>query len=461
MSDWTLCIDFGTAFPKAAAAPYDSWTRFDPRHVRPLMLGGVQETGNAFLLESAVFVDDDTVLFGRAAMARADELTHKKRMALRSFKTLLSVSDLDRALNTNAPTSIDPHRIFQMRDLVVMYLAYLLAAVDAAAAYDQMVSKATGVEFRYAAPAWRGGDSAGLHPSVVRLFGEAETFRLAMGKQMLNPEGVSFEAVNDLLPRAQARPEAFEMGLIFEATAAAAYSSIGLEDSASHMIVVDMGAGTTDVAALVRTRGQLTELPNARVTLKQAGDFIDRTIANTVIDASRWAKTPNQKTDLWDALMRNMRDIKETIFAEGSASLRHDGRVIRIGMKDLERGREFKTFLKAVNEAYEQGLGAVRDSATARGGRSLVEAVAVGGGAAAPFIKDLIRKKPKTRIDVQPRPATPDWAHAREFAGNLAPVFPQLAIAIGGALAPAEMLAASGGFNPPADGRTGIRTARD
>lgn len=460
MSDWTLCIDFGTAFSKAAAAPYDSWTRFDPRHVRPLMLGGVQETGNAFLLESAVFVDDDAVLFGRAAMARADALTHKKRMALRSFKTLLSVSDLDRALNTNAPLSIDPHRAFQMRDLVVFYLAYLLAAVDAAAAYDQMVSKATGVEFRYAAPAWRSGDSAGLHPSVVRLFGEAESFRLAVGEDMLHPEGVSFQAVNDFLPRAQTNPEAFEMGLIFEATAAAAYSSIGLQDSGSHMIVVDMGAGTTDIAALARTRRGVEELPSARVTLKQAGDFIDRTIANTVIDASRWAKTPQQKTDLWNALMRNMRDIKETIFAEGAASLRHEGRVIRIGMKDLERQREFKMFVKSVNDAYEQGLSAVREHAAARGAGE-VQAVAVGGGAAAPFIKDLIRKKPKTRINVRPRPATPDWAHAREFAGNLAPVFPQLAIAIGGALAPAEMLAASGGFNPPASGRTGIRTARD
>ena len=40
MSEWTLCIDFGTAFSKAAAAPRDAWTRFDPRFVRPLMLGG-------------------------------------------------------------------------------------------------------------------------------------------------------------------------------------------------------------------------------------------------------------------------------------------------------------------------------------------------------------------------------------------------------------------------------------
>ncbi|HVK80202.1 MAG TPA: hypothetical protein VM915_06275, partial [Verrucomicrobiae bacterium] len=439
----------------------DAWARFDPRFVRPLMLGGVQDSGNAFLLESAVFVDEGVVLFGRAAMARADALTHQKRMALRSFKTLLGVSDLDRALNTNAPNSIDPHRIFQMRDLVVMYLAYLLSAVDAAAAYDELVSKATEVEWRYAAPAWRSGDSAGMHPAIVRLFGEADAFRHAVGDEILNPEGVPIDLIRELLPKAQAKPEAFEMGLIYEATAAATYSSIGLPDSASHMIVVDMGAGTTDIAALVRSRGRLTELDGARLTLKQAGDFIDRTIANVVLDMSRWAKTPAQKTDLWDALMRNMRDIKENVFAEGSATLRHEGRVIRVSMRDLEKDRDFKTFMKALSEAYEQGLMAARDSAEARGAVE-IQAVAVGGGAAAPFIKNLIRTQPrKVRARVTPRPATPDWAHGRAFHGNLAPVFPQLAIAIGGALAPTEMLAAEGGFSPPASGRSDTRSVRD
>jgi molecular chaperone DnaK (HSP70) len=458
MSEWTLCIDFGTAFSKAAAAPRDAWTRFDPRFVRPLMLGGVQETGNAFLLESAVFVDDDRILFGRAAMARADSLAQHKRMALRSFKTLLSVSDLDRALNTNAPTSIDPHRMFQMRDMVVLYLAYLLAAVDAAAAYDELVSKASGIEWRYAAPAWRSGDSAGMHPAIVRLFGEADALRTAMGDDMLEPAGVPITTVQTQLPKAMAKPEAFEMGLIFEATAAAAFSSIGLQDSASHMIVVDMGAGTTDVAALVRSGSKLSELDSARITLKQAGDFIDRALANVVLDLSKWAKTQTQKTELWDALMRNMRDIKESVFADGQATLRHEGRVIRVSLKDLERNRDFKTFQKSLQDAYDQGLLAVNNSAMAHGAPQ-IQAIAVGGGAAAPFIQSLIRAKPlrQVRVPVKARPATPDWAHSRIFHGNLAPVFPQLAIAIGGALAPPEMLAAIGGFSPPAGARNGSR----
>jgi hypothetical protein len=47
------------------------------------------------------------------------------------------------------------------------------------------------------------------------------------------------------------------------------------------------------------------------------------------------------------------------------------------------------------------------------------------------------------------------------FGGNLAPVFPQLAIAMGGALAPEAMLAARAGFTRPANGQTDIRAERD
>jgi hypothetical protein len=166
MTRWTLCIDFGTAFSKAAAAPADAWADFDPGAVRPLALAGHEAGGNPFLLDSAVFIGEHSVLFGRAAIAEAAG-AGRKRMALRSFKTLLSVSDLDRALNTNAPASIDPHRVFQMRDLVVLYLAYLLAAIDRAIAGDATLSCAPEILYRYAAPAWRRGDSAGGHGSIT------------------------------------------------------------------------------------------------------------------------------------------------------------------------------------------------------------------------------------------------------------------------------------------------------
>lgn len=460
---WTLCLDFGTAYSKAAAAPRGAWTHFRPDHVRPLMLSSHDDRGNAFLLDSAVFVDDDRVLFGRAALARAEALAHRKRMALRSFKTILSVSDLDRALNTGAPLAIDPHRIFPMRDLIVLYLAYLMTAVERAATADSMLSHADAIEHRYAAPAWRSGDALGMHGAIQRLFGEAESFRKAIGdKMMLSPQGIPLKKVADTLPGALAQPQSIDLGLIFEATAATAYTSIGLPDSAAHMIVVDMGAGTTDIAAIARTGARVDELPGARVTLKQAGDFIDRVIANVVLEANAKSKSTEQQSELWRQLMIHMRDIKESLFADGRAVLRYEQRAVHVAMRDLDRDRDFRAFLKDLTRAYDDSLAVVRDVALARRANE-IQAIAVGGGAAAPFIQHLLTRRPSraNKLTIEARPATPEWAYAPEFQGNLAPVFPQLAIAIGGALAPEPMLSAYGRPNQAAAGRNGIPAGHD
>jgi molecular chaperone DnaK len=460
MSDWTICVDFGTAFSKAAAAPAGAWTRFDPGQIHPLMLAAHDPEANAFLLDSAVYVDDDRILFGRAAIQRAAESGDRKRMVLRSFKTLLSVSDLDRALNTNAAASIDPHRIFQMRDLIVLYLAFLLAAIDRAVRADPVLADAS-IRWRYAAPAWRAGDSAGSHESIVRLFGEAEAFRAAAGRRLLQNGGVAISFVTDTLPKTTANAQAFDMDLIFEATAAASYLSVGLQDSAAHVIVVDMGAGTTDVAALARSGARIQELPAARVTLKQAGDFMDAVIANRALEQASWARGPVVQAQIWSLLMRQMRDIKESLFIDGRATLRYDNRAITLTMKDIERDKDFRAFLKSLTEAYDESLSVVRDDAAARK-RKQLEAVAVGGGATAPFIQQLIRRKPKRGgVRVRAREATPDWAFTPAFQGNLAPVFPQLAIAIGGALAPDGMVATASGATPPANDRSGMPAGRD
>jgi pimeloyl-ACP methyl ester carboxylesterase len=118
-------------------------------------------------------------------------------------------------------------------------------------------------------------------------------------------------------------------------------------------------------------------------------------------------------------------------------------------LRELERDQDFRTFTASLTEAYDHGLEVVRDAAMIAERRE-VHAIAVGGGAGAPFVQELIRRRPPRagRLNFVARPATPDWAHAPEFNGNLAPVFPQLAIAIGGALAPEAMLAAVGGISP-------------
>jgi hypothetical protein len=159
--------------------------------------------------------------------------------------------------------------------------------------------------------------------------------------------------------------------------------------------------------------------------------------------------------------MRHMRDLKETLFADGKVIFRHEGRNITVVLRDIERTPDVRDFLKTLTQAYDHCLTIVRDDASARHRRE-ISAVAVGGGAFAPFIQDLIKKKSGGKPRVTPRPVTPAWASGPAFGGNLAAVFPQLAIAIGGALAPDGMLAAhSSGLSPLEDDRSDIPAARD
>lgn len=439
--DWTLCIDFGTAFSKAAAAPMEAWSRFKPEWLRPLMLSD-EEGRSAFLLESAVFVDEDRVLFGAEAATRGQVLARQRR-ALRSFKTLLSVSDLDRALNTNAPAAVDPRRMFTMRDLVTLYLAYFLAAIERAIALDPELSGDAIGERRYAAPAWRGADSAGQHSAVVALFAEAEAVQRRLGESLLEPGGIALDDVEEAL---QAEPEsdrAIDMGLIFEATAAAAYTAIGQERSAAHVVVVDIGAGTTDITALFRSGARMRELRQARVTLKQAGDFLDHVIANLVISAGAASKSPEEQGELWNLLKRQMVEIKDSVFHDGRALLRHRNRTHTIKLADLERDRDYREFKKDIAHAYAHSVEIARRHALQEGRREL-QAVAVGGGSATPFVKQMLEHTDARGLRLTASPAIPAWART-VYDGNLGPVFPQLAIAIGGALAPPDMLAARGG----------------
>ena len=105
------------------------------------------------------------------------------------------------------------------------------------------------------------------------------------------------------------------MDLIFEATAAASYLSVGLHDSAAHLIVVDMGAGTTDIAALSRQGARVTELDTARVTLEASRRLHGHHHCKPRACAlAPWARGPAMQTQLWALLMRQMRDIKESLF---------------------------------------------------------------------------------------------------------------------------------------------------
>ena len=446
-ADWNVCIDFGTAFSKAAAAPASAWERFDPRYVRPLPLAGLNSADrNPFLLTSAIFVGAERIFFDRYAIEQSVQAEDNRRQALSSFKILLGAGDLDRALNTIAPATIDPHRMFRQRHLVVLYLAYLLRALDAAVAQDPVIAANAGaVRRRYACPSWGAEFKNHSHQVVVRLFDEAEHVRKVLGDELETAGGVPIQKAMDALQSAAASPpppNPTVTAMIYEAVAATASCSIGIESAARHLIVLDVGAGTTDIAALARLDDGLVEIPEARVTLNHAGDYIDQTLLNLIIERIPGANSTAEKARLWRNMTRTIRRLKESLFTDKQAAVQHEGRVFVLKQNDLQRNRDYRHFVSEITDAYQTSLRTLAARAVADG-QSNINVIAAGGGASSWFVKDVLSKTSirTGKVRVSQLSSIPDWAHAPEFGANLAPLFPQLVIAIGGALAPGRLLA--------------------
>jgi molecular chaperone DnaK (HSP70) len=438
---WNVCIDFGTAFCKAAAAPAAAQGAFGPASVRPLGIGAGLAGENPLLLESSVFIEEGVVLFGAAATAAATARAAEKRQALRSFKTLLSAPALRQALDAPLPASIDPGRQFRQRDLIVLFLSRLAHAIKRAIAQDPTLA---GVEtrLRYSLPAWRGAQAS--HAQVKALFQQAFVLESMLGDSLRAASGVPVTRALEALEAARVEASvgaAPSIAMIYEATAAA-YSAVGASTSVRCLSVIDMGAGTTDFAALGGPVGAPQEISEARATLTQAGDLIDRILLDLALEKFPELQKRSERAELWRSLLGSIRETKESLFVDGRAALTYKGKAAVITLKELTADRDFKAFMKELRKGFEKSLTVAAEHA-ARAKQKEVAVLAVGGGAGAPFIQDMLRKAKAPKVKTRIIPSTPDWAHDPVYRNNLAPVFPQLAIAMGGALAPESLLAAA------------------
>ena len=104
-------------------------------------------------------------------------------------------------------------------------------------------------------------------------------------------------------------------------------------------------------------------------------------------------------------------------------------------MSDLRRDEQFKRLLKQLRDVYLSGL---KELARNMDRKRTIGVVLAGGGAALPPVQELIAKttaRAKVASGVKMMPLVPSWASHPVFEDKLAPVFPQMAIAIGGAMA--------------------------
>lgn len=437
-----MCIDFGTALSKVSVC-IDPFLPL-PVGVRPLAIGAVAGAEHPLLVPSVIFVDSGRIFFGQQAMALAHEALDEERDALLSFKIVLGADDIDRALLQRLPGTIDPTGTLRERDALVLYLAYLdQLIIEALHRSDNMPAGVEKAPRRFTSPVWRQGGAVEHAMRIV--FNEAAAVSLKLGRLLLSPEGISIAQCKDALEKAVTSPvdARLESG-VFEPHAAAAAALAYSVTPVRFVLVFDMGAGTTDLAAFdFDERADpptLTEIKEARWCSALAGDEVDRVIINMLLQRRGAREQSPEEARFLRVCKLKAREMKRELFETGKCSLREGWRTTTLRREELFEDPGFRGFSRALGDAIHASLEVVADRAR-RAGANVIDVVLAGGGSALPFLPDLVRASAPANlgpVQLRIEPLSPTsslYAGIDEYFND---VFPQIAMSIGGALV--EML---------------------
>jgi len=444
-----VCLDFGTSFSKAGV--------FLGAHaggeacLAPLRLGAVSGADHAYLTPTALFLEHGRVHCGPKALMRARASVRAKRDPMMSFKMVLSARDVEGTLALKLSPTVDPTRTLTYRDALVLYFAYLDQLLRAAIRIDEhLPSGLTEAPLRVTSPLWRREHEA--EQTLSRLFHDAEVVSAALGSQLIMPEGASVDDAMAAVKAGEGAPRRGRFaGLVSEVqSVAAAYAKFARPKS-DYLLVLDIGAGTTDISAFrVRAFNSgpvLEEIRAARRCCAIAGDEIDDAVIHQMLRRSR-ASSPEAKARVWRALRLSARELKHDLIERGKCTLADDGQKIGMSQDALLKDPSFKDFCRALVPVLTQSMNAVADEVGDRGGTILV--CIAGGGAHLPIVDGIIAeatKKWRGKAKVITERFSIGLARNSIARGHdqFDKSFSQIVIALGGAIADLSEQAASAG----------------
>ena len=446
---WTLCLDFGTAKSKAFAASDE-----DEPELMPLPVGQADEDldGSVHEVSSSVWIDDDGLLFvGSEAVKRGmvyGDLSTTTRRRLDSLKQEISqVRPEDEAvqLERKLPTEVDPTSTLTYSDVITFYLAYL---TDLATTTLESRLGTRYVRRRFTVPWWTSEQRrwAGdwLAKSLMRAQLLADTFHDSWR------EGIHVDVIKQALADAAAHDgqlkwmlAAESNGGILEALAAASARLWNDKSAREIMLVVDVGAGTTDLSLfwVVQKGGEFHRawpVKPCGTAIRQAGDTLDGLLVAEILrKAGLGADTTLQKR-VSDSLYRgSVRRLKETLFETGkiTENLVSD-HTVTLSSEEFMNSAGIKRFEDRIAEEIQKLLDGVHATwETAARDRSIT-LVLTGGGCRLPMIRGLKDKQWKLgnrAVACRLAPDVPDGV-AEGFSAEFIREYPKLAVAMGGAL---------------------------
>lgn len=476
-----LCLDFGTAMSKAWA-----WSG-DMQRAFPLLLGRrAGESDDAALISSLFIKRDGGLLFGGAAerhhierdLASGNRLDNLKRRLSEAFEEV----DPDRApLGADFnPTDVN----LSYGDAIQLYLAFLTDMAtsdleDATSGSDGALGlHSRYVKRRFAMPCFSGlreqNAKNWLRPAYLRAQILADTLR---GQWSSNLKVQDLIRLLDEVRSLDRLPDYLlaEDAAVKEPIAAVATRIDDFLDGRDArrllVMVVDAGAGTTDFA-MFQVKSHASSEVNKIFTITPTVDFT--TVAgNRVDDALRECLMKVNSTVLGPGVMgrddwslanaeinNRLRRMKEGLLRTGQLELTlGTGHQLKLDREQFIASEQMQRLQQDLSSKQEAVLASLGDEffSSMSGSQQPVLVLLTGGTSQLPMFQSIATRQVTVKgvtFLLRKGPDLPSWIDVTEY-GAVRPIYPQLAVAIGGAAAelPQEGGSHGAAISPPPPGK--------
>lgn len=439
-----MCLDFGTAMSKAFASDIegDEITEGLKLKLGHRASGGTSK--DIYPVPSSLWISNDGKIYlGEEAIRRSihsDPSGNRQRFDSLKRELIWGMKESS-PFQQNMNEMLNPTDIpLSNGDAITLYLGYLtdLACTEMEEAHhcSRYIVRNFGL------PSWsperRVWGEELLRTMLVKAQVVADTFH---GKW---DNGVSIHAVKSVLEEINSLDELPEYLIAQGITEPLAVGSSRLrqdEPSRGLVMVVDVGAGTSDMALFVVVENPERNLFNAfpvagcNQSLLQAGDTLDKAMQQAILKKAGIQSHDHDHPYIIQHLRMQLRALKEDLFRDGycTVNLVNGGRV-RIERDEFLREKSVNKFGEKLAEKFEDVLKVLKKGIAQHFGSGGLSVVLTGGGATLPMVTDLasgtftVHNTPIRKNEV---PLVPEDF---EYDKELAAVYPQLAVALGGTM---------------------------
>ena len=403
--EWVLCLDFGTAKSKAFAATDDE----DEPKLEPLPVGQADNDldGAVHEVSSCVWIDDDGRLFvGSEAVKRGmdyggDPATRRPLDSLKQEISQVDPEDGAAEFARKLPSDVDPTSTLTCADAIAIYLAYL---TDLATTALEPKAGTRYVRRRFTVPSWRpsqrGWAAELIGKCLLRAQLLADTFQgrwrggipvadvaRAVRNAAEHDRELTWLAAaesDDLADWTRGRLEALS----------AASARLWRDGSARDlMLVVDVGAGTTDISLFwVMQRGFHRAWPveGGDAGIRQAGDTLDRLLVEALLRKAGLGPDETGARARRGLRRKGVRRLKETLFKIGSVTedLVND-ETVTLSREEFIDSDGVRKFSERISDEIQKVLNKVHGSWVKAVGPTGITLLLTGGGCDLPMITTL------------------------------------------------------------------------